>query len=138
VRLARIDAAQATPANGAGLPLRRRRVLLVEDNHDAREMMAMLLEMRDCEVMPAASGPEALALAREQLPELAFVDIGLPGMDGYALARALRADAQTAGIELIALTGYGGEQDRARALDAGFAHHFTKPIRLEDLHSVLA
>ncbi|WP_373888583.1 response regulator [Massilia genomosp. 1] len=112
--------------------------MLVEDNADAREMMSMLLQLRSCEVVSAASGLEAIATALATQPQLALIDIGLPGMDGYALARALKADARTAGIELIALTGYGSEKDRNDAIDAGFARHFTKPIRLEDLDLALA
>ena len=71
-------------------------------------------------------------------PEIALIDIGLAGMDGYAVARALKADPLTAHIVLVALTGYGSEQDRQRAFDAGFDHHFTKPIKLEDLDAILA
>jgi signal transduction histidine kinase len=127
------------PAAAASAPAPRlRRVLLVEDNPDAREMMSMLLQLRSCEVVSAASATEALAAALAAPPELAFIDIGLPGMDGYALARALKADQRTAAIELVALTGYGSEKDRSQALDAGFARHFTKPIRLEDLDLALA
>jgi signal transduction histidine kinase len=122
----------ATPAE------RRRRVMLVEDNDDAREMMSMLLELHACEVIAAASGPDGIALAHSGSPELAFIDIGLPGMDGYAVARALKADPRTAHIELIALTGYGSERDRNMASDAGFKRHFTKPIKLEDLQDALA
>ena len=128
--------AAASPA-AAPAPGRLRRVLLVEDNDDAREMMSMLLALRSCEVVAAASGPEGIALAREQQPELALVDIGLPGMDGYAVARSLKSDPLTAGITLIALTGYGSATDRDLALAAGFAHHFTKPIKLDDLQAVL-
>ncbi len=112
---------------------RRRRVMLVEDNDDAREMMALLLELSACEVLAVASGPDALTMAQSGHPEVAFIDIGLPGMDGFAVARALKADPRTAHIDLIALTGYGGEKDRSMAIDAGFKHHFTKPIKLEDL-----
>jgi signal transduction histidine kinase len=122
----------ATPAQ------RRRRVMLVEDNDDARDMMSMLLELNACEVMAAASGPDGIALARSGSPELAFIDIGLPGMDGYAVARALKSDPRTAHIALIALTGYGSENDRSLAADAGFQRHFTKPIKLEDLQEALA
>jgi signal transduction histidine kinase len=139
VRLPRAEVAEM-PAVPTPVPAgeRRRRVMLVEDNQDAREMMAMLLELNDCEVVSAASGPDGIALARESLPELAFIDIGLPGVDGYAVARALKADPATAHIELIALTGYGSEKDRQLAADAGFARHFTKPIKLEDLQAALA
>ncbi len=138
VRLPRLAASELVvepaPAPAAE---RRRRVMLVEDNDDAREMMAMLLELHACEVMAAASGPAGIKLAREAQPEMAFIDIGLPDMDGYALARALKGDPRTAHIELIALTGYGSERDRSKAADAGFKHHFTKPIKLEDLQVAL-
>jgi signal transduction histidine kinase len=133
-------AAAPLPASEPPMPAaeRRRRVMLVEDNEDAREMLAMLLELHGCDVLAAASGPDGIALARSSSPELAFIDIGLPGMDGYAVARALKADPHTAHIELIALTGYGSESDRSLATDAGFKRHFTKPIRLEDLQAALA
>ena len=117
---------------------RRRRVLLIEDNADAREMMSMLLELRSCDVIAAEDGASGLALAAQQNPELAFIDIGLPGMDGYAVARALRSDPATRHIELVALTGYGTENDRQLAFGAGFTHHFTKPIKLTDLDTALA
>jgi len=132
------DDAPVTDASAPAPAARRRRVMLVEDNADARDMMSMLLELHGCEVHAAASGPDGIALARRMQPELAFIDIGLPGMDGYAVARALKQDPASAVIELIALTGYGSESDRQRAQAAGFRHHFTKPIRLEDLQAALA
>lgn len=139
VRLPLLEqAAETAPLALPAPQARRRRVVLVEDNQDAREMMSMLLELHACDVHSADSGPEGIALARSTAPELAFIDIGLPGMDGYAVARALKDDPGTAHIELIALTGYGSESDRQRALEAGFSHHFTKPIRLEDLQLALA
>jgi CheY-like chemotaxis protein len=113
-------------------------VLLIEDNADARDMMAALLDMLACEVSSAATGPQGIALARQSQPEIAFIDIGLAGMDGYAIAQALRADPATAQIELIALTGYGSAADRQRAFDAGFQHHFTKPISIEQLELALS
>ena len=138
VRLPRSTATAVEAPASAPAPARRRRVMLVEDNDDARDMMTMLLELHDCEVVTAASGAEAVPLACETQPELAIIDIGLPGMDGYELARSLKADARTARIELIALTGYGGEKDREQALAAGFGRHFTKPIRIEDLQAALS
>jgi signal transduction histidine kinase/CheY-like chemotaxis protein len=132
------DQAPLTPEAGAPAELARRRVLLIEDNEDARDMMAVLLEMLSCEVAAAATGPQGLALAAQWRPELAFIDIGLAGMDGYAIARALRADPATAQIALIALTGYGSADDRQRAFDAGFQHHFTKPISIEQLELMLS
>lgn len=101
-------------------------------------MLAALLEMLSCEVLTAADGAAGLALARSGRPELAFIDIGLARMDGYAIARALKADGATAQVELVALTGYGSADDRRRALDAGFDHHFTKPIAIEQLELVLS
>jgi len=111
------------------------RVLLVEDNADAREMLAMMLELFGHEVLQAADGPAAL-LAAAGGPDLAIVDIGLPGMDGYAVARALRADPATASIRLVALTGYGNDESRQRALAAGFDLYITKPISPESLRRI--
>jgi signal transduction histidine kinase/ActR/RegA family two-component response regulator len=133
--LAAVAAAPALPVAASGAP---RRVLLIEDNEDAREMMAALLELLSCEVLSASAGPEGIALAAARQPGIAFIDIGLAGMDGYAIARALRADPATAQIELIALTGYGSDDDRRRAFEAGFAHHFTKPITFEKLQLALS
>jgi signal transduction histidine kinase/CheY-like chemotaxis protein len=125
----------ASPPPQAG---KRRRVLLIEDNDDARDMMAALLDMLSCQVVTAATGTEGIALALRERPDIAFIDIGLAGMDGYAIARALKADPATATIMLIALTGYGSSSDRARAFDAGFTQHFTKPISLQQLELALS
>jgi signal transduction histidine kinase/CheY-like chemotaxis protein len=138
IRLPRLpETALAVSAAPAPAAERRRRVMLVEDNDDAREMLSMLLELHACDVVAAASGLDGLKLAKDAQLEVAFIDIGLPGMDGYAVARALKGDPRTAHIELIALTGYGSERDRTLASEAGFKHHFTKPIRLEDLQVAL-
>jgi signal transduction histidine kinase/ActR/RegA family two-component response regulator len=133
-------ASQAAQELASPLPqaAARRRVLLIEDNDDARDMMAALLEMLSCQVVTAATGPEGIALALREQPDIAFIDIGLAGMDGYAIARALKADPATAAIMLIALTGYGSSGDRTRAFDAGFTQHFTKPISLQQLELALS
>jgi signal transduction histidine kinase len=115
---------------GAGL-----KILLVEDNADAREMLAMTLEVFGHEVIQAADGPAALTAAACR-PDLAFVDIGLPGMDGHAVAKALRSDPATAGIRLVALTGYGSEGSRQMALASGFDLYVTKPISLDNLRRI--
>ena len=125
----------AAPAAAVGALSRR--VLLVEDNDDARETMAMLLGTCDCTVLAAANGPDGIALAASAQPELGFIDIGLADMDGYAVARALRADPRTRAMRLIALTGYGSARDRDNALAAGFDLHLTKPISLEQLVAAL-
>ncbi len=139
VRLPLLDGAAALAPNAAAAVVASgRRVLLIEDNQDAREMMVMLLELRGCVVNSAESGAAGIALALAQQPEIALIDIGLEQMDGYAVARALKADPRTAGIVLVALTGYGSQSDRERAFDAGFDHHCTKPIKLDELDAILA
>jgi signal transduction histidine kinase/CheY-like chemotaxis protein len=110
--------------------LRGIRVLVVEDNADLRDMMCALLQSRGSIVLGAADGRSAIALAGRQRPELAFVDIDLPDMSGYEVARALQAQG---GIRLVAVTGYGQADDVQRALAAGFARHLKKPVRLEEL-----
>jgi two-component system, chemotaxis family, CheB/CheR fusion protein len=113
---------------------RPRRCLIIEDNVDAAESMGLLLELAGHEVALATDGPSGLEKARQLRPEVVLCDIGLPGgMDGHAVARAFRADPDLASACLIALTGYGQEEDRRRALDAGFDAHLTKPADLERL-----
>ncbi len=130
--------ARTAPASAPAAAPALRRVLLIEDNEDARDMMAALLELLSCDVMSATSGADGIALATQLQPELAFIDIGLAGMDGYAIARAMKADPATAAITLIALTGYGSAADRQRAFDAGFQQHFTKPISIAQLELALS
>jgi signal transduction histidine kinase len=127
-------------AVGAGLPetaaaegasaLDGARVLVVEDNDDLRDMMCALLQSRGSTVVSAADGRGAITLARQQRPSLAFVDIDLPDISGYEVARAL---AEQGGIRLVAVTGYGQPEDVRRALAAGFESHLKKPVRLEEL-----
>ena len=112
-------------------------MLVIEDNDDGREMMAMMLEAQQYRVVTAIDGLEGLRLAAEQLPDIALVDIGLPGIDGYEVARRLRANPDTRAVRLVALTGYGQESDRRRALEAGFDAHLVKPVDLNLLMEVL-
>jgi PAS domain S-box-containing protein len=112
-----------------------RRVLVVDDNVDAARTLAALLELDGHDVRTAFSGNDALALLDDFTPELAFLDLGLPGMSGYELAGCLRADARSAGTRLVALTGWGRDEDRDRTRDAGFDAHLTKPV---DPSAVLA
>ncbi len=119
-------------------PARPQRVLVVEDNEDAAESMAMMLELNGHTVQLAHTGTQGVERARSFQPSVVLCDIGLPGgMDGYAVARALRADPTLGDVRLIALTGYGQEEDKLRAHDAGFDEHLTKPVAPEMLERVL-
>jgi signal transduction histidine kinase/CheY-like chemotaxis protein len=117
---------------------RKYSILLVEDQEDGRELMGMLLQSHGHHVLQAANGFQALQLAAEYQPEFAILDIGLPGMDGYELAGRLRSDIRTSAIKLVALTGYGLEEDRYRALNAGFDLHLAKPLKYEELRQFLS
>jgi len=113
------------------------RVLLVEDNLDAAEALGELLRMWGHPVELAHDGGAALQAAREVRPEVVLLDIGLPGMDGYEVARRLRATAGMEAVRLIALTGYGQEADRRLSRLAGFDHHLVKPVDLDHLRGLL-
>jgi signal transduction histidine kinase/CheY-like chemotaxis protein len=130
VRLPALDVATVAPGREprAEGPARSRRVLLVDDNEDALLMLAEMLRESGHEVITAADGPAALELVRQQRPEVAILDIGLPAMDGYELARRIRAELADAAPRLIALTGYGRESDQIRSREAGFALHLVKPL----------
>jgi CheY-like chemotaxis protein len=116
---------------------RRLRVLVIEDNPDAAETLCDLLALFGHEAELAKSGSAGLELARARRPDVALCDIGLPEMDGYAVARELRADPATAGIRLVALTGYGRQADRDEAVAAGFEVHLVKPVGPEVLRQLL-
>jgi signal transduction histidine kinase/CheY-like chemotaxis protein len=119
-------------------PANPRRVLVVDDNTDATEMMAALLEMHGHAVWVAHDAHSALAVADEIAPEVALLDIGLPGLDGYELARRLRRADVTRKTRLVAVTGWGQDGDRAKARDAGFDAHLTKPAAPQDILAVLS
>jgi CheY-like chemotaxis protein len=116
----------------------RQRILVVEDNVDTAETLAMLLEVLGHEVHVAHDGPAALELARAKTPRVLLVDIGLPGMDGYEVARLARQDPRLRDAVLFALTGYGRDEDRKAALAAGFDGHLVKPVSVEALEAVVA
>ena len=114
-----------------------RRVLVVDDNADAAESLAMLLEIAGHEVRTAHSGPAALDIVAEFRPHVAFLDIGLPGMSGYELAQRLREMPHLTGLSLVAVTGWGQEEDRRQSIAAGFIHHLTKPVDPRQVQSLV-
>jgi PAS domain S-box-containing protein len=137
--LARSDgaAAPATAHASAARDAAPARVLVVEDNPDSGDSLGMLLDMRGHETRVVTSGRAALELVERWAPDVVVSDIGLPGMDGYELVRALRGRPALAGVTFIALSGYGRDEDRRRAFEAGFDHHLVKPPDVEVLASLL-
>jgi PAS domain S-box-containing protein len=115
----------------------KRRVLIIEDNTDAAETLRDLLELFGHRVEVAYSGPAGVEMARLARPDVVLCDLGLPGMDGYAVAAALRQDPATTSSRLIAVTGYGQAEDLRRSAEAGFDAHLTKPVEAELLQQVL-
>jgi signal transduction histidine kinase len=139
IRLPRTDPAQGQEqAAGIEAPGSKPVILLIEDNDDGREMMATMLESYGYSVLQARDGLDGVKIATARLPNVALVDIGLPGIDGYEVARRLRGDAHTREIRLIALTGYGLADDQRRVLEAGFDLHLVKPVELAALLDRLA
>jgi signal transduction histidine kinase/CheY-like chemotaxis protein len=129
-------AARPAPAPGVSrgdASVTSRRVVIVEDQPDGRESLQGLLELDGHAVRAAASGPDGLALIRDERPDVAFIDVGLPGFDGYELVRRLRMHSPDGLPRLVALTGYGQASDRRAALEAGFDAHLTKPVTPEAL-----
>lgn len=114
------------------------RILVVDDNTDAAESLSLLLQLNSHEIRTATNGRDALVLAQEFVPDVAFLDIGMPGMTGFELATRLRAMPTLAGMTIVAVTGWGSEEDQARSREAGFDHHFTKPIAAETVSRLLA
>ena len=119
-------------------PDRSRSILIVEDNEDSRESLRLLLESLGHRVIEAGDGQHGLALALHHRPEVVLIDLGLPGLDGYEVARALRASPSGSSTALIALTGYGQADDRRRSKEAGFDAHLVKPVSHHVLSSVIA
>jgi two-component system CheB/CheR fusion protein len=125
-RVARAGLAPTPSADGSRPA--RARILIVEDNRDAAESLTMLLELLGHHVRAVHDGATALEVGAANVPDVMLVDIGLPGMDGYELARRVRGHPALEKVVLVALTGYGRDEDRRQALTAGFDHHLVKPI----------
>ena len=115
-----------------------RRILIVDDNVDSADSLAMLLNLVGHEVWTAYDGASGILAAVEHRPQVILLDIGLPRMDGYEVARRLRQDPRTSGVTLVAMTGYGQPEDRRRTGEAGFDHHLVKPADLDELAELLA
>jgi signal transduction histidine kinase len=134
-RAASVDAPAAEDASIT--PQVRRRILVADDNSDALESLATLLELGGHEVFSAANGALALESAERHLPEVALLDIGMPKLDGYEVARRIRAQPWGRSITLVALTGWGQDSDRRRSGEAGFDSHLVKPLDLDKLTELL-
>jgi CheY-like chemotaxis protein len=114
-----------------------RRVLVVDDNRDAAESLDLYLTMLGAEVRTAYDGVAALETLQTFKPSVVLLDLGMPGMDGYEAARSIRASAHGSDVTLIALTGWGQDEDRRRTAEAGFDHHLVKPVDLDELEALL-
>jgi two-component system, chemotaxis family, CheB/CheR fusion protein len=128
---------QSRKEAGAPVEGERLKILIVDDNEDAAEMCATFLELAGQDVRRAYNGRSALALAEAFRPRVALLDIGLPDISGYEVARALRQAPWATDLLLVAVTGWGQDQDKQRALEAGFDHHLTKPIEPDELERLL-
>jgi two-component system, OmpR family, response regulator len=126
-----------TTAEAGGGAAPNRRILLVDDSVDAAQAMSMLLEALGHEVRTEYDGPRALASVDQFRPDVVVLDIGLPGMDGFEVARELRKRDATRHVLMLAMTGYGSDADRQDALAAGFDHHLTKPVSIDALEALL-
>jgi CheY-like chemotaxis protein len=115
----------------------RKRILVVDDNADAAESIAVLLQIEGHEVKTVTDAMQALACIESFSPQVAIIDIGLPGMNGYELAAGIRANRTLPTPLLIALTGYGQAEDFDRSREAGFNHHFVKPAELRAIQAII-
>ncbi|HJQ62636.1 MAG TPA: response regulator, partial [Burkholderiales bacterium] len=119
-------------------PLSPKRILVVDDNRDAADSMGMLLQVLGADVRIARDGVQALQEFTSYDPAVVLLDIGMPGIDGYEVARRIRSGFPGRRASLVALTGWGQEEDRRRAREAGFDHHLIKPADVETLQALLA
>jgi CheY-like chemotaxis protein len=138
VRLPLSRPGEPRSSGGEETAARPLRILLVEDSNDARRLLRQILELEGHEVIEAADGPVGLATLLEEQPDIALLDIGLPGLDGYELARRARQDERGRRVRLIALSGYGLPDDIRQADSAGFDGHLAKPVHFPDLWNILS
>jgi CheY-like chemotaxis protein len=122
----------------SGIAARARRVVIVEDNHATADSLRLLLDLAGHEVRVAYNGPDGVQVAGEWPPDYVLCDIGLPGLDGYGVAQALRRQPATSTTHLVAITAYGSEDARRRGREAGFERHFTKPVDPDEILGLLA
>jgi signal transduction histidine kinase len=132
-----LSALEQSMMNAEGTSQTQRRILVADDNNDALESLATLLQLSGHEVYTAANGAVALESAEQHRPEVALLDIGMPKLDGYEVARRIRAQPWGARITLVALTGWGQDSDRRRSQEAGFDSHLVKPLDLDKLTDLL-
>jgi two-component system CheB/CheR fusion protein len=119
-------------------PLHECRVLIVDDHHDGLATLAMLLELMGAEVHSAASGPEGLRKAEQVRPDVVLLDLAMPGMDGYEVCQKIREQPWGREMILVALSGYGQEDDKRRSRESGFDHHLVKPVGASALQDLLS
>ena len=132
-----VDAKSLTAPPIDGTP-NRFKILVVDDNHDSALSLAMMLSIMGHETRTAHDGESAVTTAEMFLPDVVLLDIGLPKLNGYEVARHIRAEPWGKAVILVAMTGWGQAEDKRRAFEAGFDHHFTKPLDLEVLDAFLA
>jgi CheY-like chemotaxis protein len=130
-------AGTAVDSNATVTPCTGLRLLVVDDNKDAAISLAMLLRINGHEVQIAHDGPTALEAAMSFKPDVVFLDIGMPGMDGFEVASRLKQNAALKNVILVALTGWGQPEDRQRTQATGFHYHFVKPVEPAALHGLL-
>jgi CheY-like chemotaxis protein len=115
----------------------KRQILVVDDNRDSADSLAMLLRLTGHDVRTVHDGTQALDMVKTYRPDFVLLDIGLPVMDGYTIARQIRSDPEVAGTVLVAVTGYGTEEDRRNSHAAGFNYHMVKPVEFSLLQDLL-
>jgi PAS domain S-box-containing protein len=140
IRLPRPDSTVERPPSpvlAAAVPIISRRILIADDNRDAAESLSLLLQIEGHEVQVVHDGLKAVVALADFRPEVALLDIGMPGLNGYEVARVARQNSLGRGPTLVALTGWGQDRDKAQALAAGFDHHFTKPVEINRINEIL-